>query len=270
MTRNTARNEDHDPTPNADRRPSSTGAATVRRAGGRFPSRSVGQSAPPLSPRKSRFPPPPAVRRRQTAAGAKIQESKLANGLTVWVLPRTGLPLAFRRPGRSRRHRERSGRHRRDAAAARGRPARRHPVAQRPTDRRAAEGDWRQSRHQRQRRRHLRARGRPQDRDGEDARDSGRCRPAAGFPGGEVDLVKANALQSLQAAKANPEFDVQKVFAEAVFGDHPYRITNPTEAAIEGVTPAFLGAQHGRPVPAGARPAAGDGARSTASRWPPR
>ena len=174
----------------------------------------------------------------------QIQESKLANGLTVWVLPRTGLPLVSAtlvvRGGTAS-----------DPAGTEGTAALLADALREGTRSRSAQQIAEQ----------LQAVGGSLDTNASDdaifVRVDGLKTGTAkmleilgdvslqpSFPGGEVDLVKANALQSLQAAKANPEFDVQRIFSEAVFGDHPYRITNPTEAAIEGVTPVFLAAQH--------------------------
>jgi len=68
----------------------------------------------------------------------------------------------------------------------------------------------------------------------------------ASFPAEEVDLVKTNNLQGLQASEAAPEFPVRKAFAATVFGDHPYRVVYPTEEAIQKVTPALLKSEHAR------------------------
>ncbi len=62
----------------------------------------------------------------------------------------------------------------------------------------------------------------------------------ASFPQEEVELAKANALQGLQARSAQPEFQAQKAFAHAVFGEHPYHVTAPEPASIEAVTPEIL------------------------------
>jgi|CXWL01.1.fsa_nt_gi predicted Zn-dependent peptidase len=64
------------------------------------------------------------------------------------------------------------------------------------------------------------------------------------FPDAEVELAKANALQGLAAAMAQPEFWADETFARAVFGEHPYRITHASEAAIGAVTAAGLREQH--------------------------
>jgi zinc protease len=65
----------------------------------------------------------------------------------------------------------------------------------------------------------------------------------ASFPDKEVELVKTNTLQGLQARKAAPEFAVSKAFAGAVFADHPYHVVAPSEEAVGKVTPALLKAE---------------------------
>lgn len=56
------------------------------------------------------------------------------------------------------------------------------------------------------------------------------------FPENEVALAKANALQSLKAAEAQPGFRAERAMLAAVYGDHPYSRTQPTEASINAVT----------------------------------
>ncbi|GAB1596637.1 M16 family metallopeptidase [Lysobacter claricitrinus] len=60
------------------------------------------------------------------------------------------------------------------------------------------------------------------------------------FPDNEVKLAQANALQSLKASEAQPGFKAERALAEAVYGDHPYAHTQPTEASIMSVTPQLL------------------------------
>jgi zinc protease len=62
----------------------------------------------------------------------------------------------------------------------------------------------------------------------------------ASCPDKEVDLVKTNTLQRLQARKAAPEFAVSKAFAAAVYGDHPYHIVTQSEESVAKVTPALM------------------------------
>jgi zinc protease len=68
----------------------------------------------------------------------------------------------------------------------------------------------------------------------------------ASFPAAEVDLVKTNTLQGLQAQKASPEFAVGKAFAAAVFGDHPYHVVAPSEEAVQKITPEMLKTEYAR------------------------
>lgn len=69
-------------------------------------------------------------------------------------------------------------------------------------------------------------------------------RPA--FPDGEVQLAKANALQGLKAAGAQPAFRAAKALDGAIYGDHAYGRTQETEAAITAVTAEGLRAEHAR------------------------
>jgi zinc protease len=57
------------------------------------------------------------------------------------------------------------------------------------------------------------------------------------FPDNEVKLAQANALQGLMAAEAQPGFKAERALAQAVYGDHPYGHTQPTEEAIKAATP---------------------------------
>ena len=66
------------------------------------------------------------------------------------------------------------------------------------------------------------------------------------FPKGEVELVKANALEGLKAEESQPEFAVDRAFRNAVYGDHPYHVATPTEESIGKVTPEVLRAEHAR------------------------
>jgi zinc protease len=58
----------------------------------------------------------------------------------------------------------------------------------------------------------------------------------ATFPEKEVALAKANALQSLKAAEAQPGFRAERAMLAAVYGDHPYARTQATEESINAVT----------------------------------
>ena len=66
------------------------------------------------------------------------------------------------------------------------------------------------------------------------------------FPDNEVRLAQANALQALKAAEAQPAFRANRALLSAVYGDHPYARTQPTEASIMAVTPGGLRSEHQR------------------------
>lgn len=69
---------------------------------------------------------------------------------------------------------------------------------------------------------------------------------APAFPDSEVKLAQANALQALMAAEAQPGFKAERALAQAVYGDHPYGHTQPTEAAIRSATPQQFRDAHAR------------------------
>ncbi|MDQ3288814.1 MAG: insulinase family protein [Pseudomonadota bacterium] len=69
---------------------------------------------------------------------------------------------------------------------------------------------------------------------------------SASFPDNEVVLAKANAVQALKAAEAQPAFKADRALLAATYGDHPYARVQPTEAAIAMVTPAMLRNEHAR------------------------
>lgn len=64
------------------------------------------------------------------------------------------------------------------------------------------------------------------------------------FPENEVALAKANALQGLKAAEAQPGFRAERAMLAAVYGDHPYSRTQPTEDSINAVTREQLQQAH--------------------------
>lgn len=68
----------------------------------------------------------------------------------------------------------------------------------------------------------------------------------ASFPAAEVELAKGNALQGLLAREATPEFLAQKALGKAVYGDHPYHVTAPSKEALSAATPAALKTEHAR------------------------
>jgi zinc protease len=66
------------------------------------------------------------------------------------------------------------------------------------------------------------------------------------FPAKEVELAKANALQALRAAEATPRFRAERAINAAVYGEHPYGHTQPTESAINSVTQELLRTEHAK------------------------
>lgn len=68
----------------------------------------------------------------------------------------------------------------------------------------------------------------------------------ANFPAKEVDLAKANALQSLRAMEATPRFRAERAIAQAVYGEHPYGHTQPTADAINSVTQDLLRSEYAK------------------------
>ncbi len=68
------------------------------------------------------------------------------------------------------------------------------------------------------------------------------------FPTKEVALAKANALQGLKLSEATPSYRVERAVAKAVFADHPYGNTFATVESVTGVTEDALKAEHARRV----------------------
>ena len=64
------------------------------------------------------------------------------------------------------------------------------------------------------------------------------------FPANEVTLAKANALQGLKASEAQPGYRAERALTRAIYGDHPYATTTPTVEAINAVTDQFMMAEH--------------------------
>ncbi|MFL6660018.1 MAG: M16 family metallopeptidase [Massilia sp.] len=66
------------------------------------------------------------------------------------------------------------------------------------------------------------------------------------FPAGEVQLAKGNALQSLKASEAQPGFRAERALNKAIYGEHPYATTAPAADAIKAVTDSYLHAEHAK------------------------
>jgi zinc protease len=68
------------------------------------------------------------------------------------------------------------------------------------------------------------------------------------FPAKEVALAKGNALQGLKLSEATPSYRVERAVSKAVYGDHPYGNTFATADAINAVTEDMLKAEHARRI----------------------
>ncbi|MES2018034.1 MAG: pitrilysin family protein [Pseudomonadota bacterium] len=66
------------------------------------------------------------------------------------------------------------------------------------------------------------------------------------FPANEVQLSKVNALQSLKASEATPGFRADRALNKAVYGEHPYGATTPTVEAINAVSVDYLRTEHAK------------------------
>lgn len=66
------------------------------------------------------------------------------------------------------------------------------------------------------------------------------------FPESEVKLAKANALQSLRVSETQPTFRAERAISRAVYGEHPYSRTTPTVEAINAVTQDMLRSEHAK------------------------
>ena len=68
----------------------------------------------------------------------------------------------------------------------------------------------------------------------------------ASYPQAEVELAKQNAISGLAARESTPEFEAQKALARAVYGDHPYHIVAPSRETLQAATAAELKQEHAR------------------------
>ena len=69
---------------------------------------------------------------------------------------------------------------------------------------------------------------------------------APSFPAKEVDLAKANALQALRVSETTPRFRAERAINQAIYGEHPYGHTEPTVDSISSVTQDMLRAEHAK------------------------
>ena len=64
------------------------------------------------------------------------------------------------------------------------------------------------------------------------------------FPQEEIDLMKANTAQSLQAQLASPQFLNQRAFRQTLFGAHPYSRTGATVDSVKVIDRASIVEYH--------------------------
>ena len=64
------------------------------------------------------------------------------------------------------------------------------------------------------------------------------------FPQAEVDLIKANTAQQLQAQLASPQFVANKLFRQTLFGEHPYARTGVTPETLPAIDRAAIVEYH--------------------------
>jgi zinc protease len=64
------------------------------------------------------------------------------------------------------------------------------------------------------------------------------------FPQEEVDLLKANTKQGLQAQLASPQFVANRVYRQTLFGPHPYARVGATLESVDAIDRAAIAAYH--------------------------
>ncbi len=68
----------------------------------------------------------------------------------------------------------------------------------------------------------------------------------ATFPDNEVALAKRNLSDSLKQREAQPRFLANRALSKALFGDGPYSVVSPTQESIRNATPQELRAEFAR------------------------
>jgi zinc protease len=64
------------------------------------------------------------------------------------------------------------------------------------------------------------------------------------FPEREVELGKLNAVQALKASEADPDYLARRAIGRLVFDGHPYGRILPTQASMLAITPEMLHSEH--------------------------
>lgn len=68
----------------------------------------------------------------------------------------------------------------------------------------------------------------------------------ASFPDDEVALAKRNLSSSLDAQEANPQFLANRAMSKVLFGDSTYSVISATKESIAAMTPASLRSEYAR------------------------
>jgi zinc protease len=66
----------------------------------------------------------------------------------------------------------------------------------------------------------------------------------ATFPQEEIDLIKGNTKQALQAQLASPQYVANKVYRQTLFGSHPYARIGATPETVDAIDRAAIVAFH--------------------------
>jgi zinc protease len=64
------------------------------------------------------------------------------------------------------------------------------------------------------------------------------------FPQDEIELLKANTTQGLQAQLASPQYLANRAFRQTLFGPHPYARTGPTLQTVKNIDRAGIVEYH--------------------------
>jgi zinc protease len=64
------------------------------------------------------------------------------------------------------------------------------------------------------------------------------------FPEGEIELIKANTAQALQAQLASPQFVANRVYRQTLFGQHPYSRVGATPETVQAIDRAGIAEYH--------------------------
>lgn len=68
----------------------------------------------------------------------------------------------------------------------------------------------------------------------------------ATFPDAEVEIARQNLLESLERRESDPSFLARRAFYKAAFGDYPYSVIAPTKDSVSKTTAADLRSEYAR------------------------